>query len=384
MNAIYTCITNGYDNILTPKIITAGVDYILFTDDPELTHPFWDVRYIENANQREIKILPHKFLPEYEATVYVDGNMFIKTSMRDFFRSSHDFITVRHDHRDNIYDEGEAIIRLNKAKAEEVYKQLDFYRSQGFVLKQLYATGLMFRRNNERVNDICNKWWEQVSKFTHRDQLALPYVAKGIHTMAVSARNKFVRIVRHNIKQRPVVHYISPFRSDKNIGLANNMEIENYNSEDWVCLTDADAMPMTPDYGAQVEEIIMEHGHEYGLIGGITNRIGGLHQCWEGVFSNDMDARSNYIKALEARERYGNSVEETSGVAGFCMIFKVSTWKEVGGFKEKTITADSDFNKRVRGHGYKIGIAKGLYFFHLYRVMENTHEGAFTNKKHLE
>lgn len=384
MNAIYTCITNDYDKIRTPKFVNPQVDYILFTDDPNLKHPFWDVRYIKDANQREIKILPHKFLPEYEATLWVDGNMVMKGNMKEFFMSAKDFITVKHDKRDNIYDEGEAIIRMNKAKAKDVQKQLDFYRSKNFVLKQLYATGLMFRRNNERVNEICNKWWEQVSKFTHRDQLALPYVAKGIHTLSVSARNKFVRILPHKTKQRPVVHYISPFRSDKNIGLANNMEIEKYDSNDWVCLTDADAMPMTSDYGTQVEEIIMQHGHEYGLIGGITNRIGGLHQCWEGEFSNDMDARSNYMKALEARERYGNSVEETSGVAGFCMIFKVSTWKEVGGFKENTITADSDFNKRVRGHGYKIGIAKGLYFFHLYRVMEDTHQGAFTNKKHLE
>lgn len=384
MNAVYTCITNDYDNIRIPKVVTPDVDYILFTDNPKLTHTFWEVRYIKDANQREIKILPHKFLPEYDATLWVDGNMFITSSVKDFFRSSHDFITVRHDKRDNVYDEGEAIIRMNKARAKDVQKQLDFYRSKKFVLKQLYATGLMFRRNNQRVNTICDKWYQQVEQFTHRDQLALPYVAKGIHTMPVSARNKFVRILPHKIKQRPTVHYISPFRSDKNIGLANNMEIEKYNNQDWVCLTDADAMPMTPDYGTQIEEIIMQHGHEFGLIGGTTNRIGGLHQCWEGEFSNNMDARYHYTKALEARERYGNEVVETSGVAGFCMIFKVSTWKEVGGFKEGTITADSDFNKRVRAKGHKIGIAKGLYFFHLYRIMENTHQEAFTNKEHLE
>ena len=38
---VYTCITGGYDNILEPSIITEGVDYVCFTDNPKMKSKTW-------------------------------------------------------------------------------------------------------------------------------------------------------------------------------------------------------------------------------------------------------------------------------------------------------------------------------------------------------
>ena len=166
-----------------------------------------------------------------------------------------------------------------------------------------------------------------------------------------------------------MIHYISPYRSDKNIGKAINDEIGHFPEGDWICLTDADSMPLLPDYGTQIEEIVSKYGRQYGLIGCSTNRLGREEQLYAG-FSEDADVRNHKEIAEEAKAKWGSEVHplEKGYVAGLCMIFSVKTWKMVGGFREGYLTWDTDFNRRVRAKNKKIGIAPGLYMFHLYRI----------------
>lgn len=182
-----------------------------------------------------------------------------------------------------------------------------------------------------------------------------------------------------------MIHYLSPYRSDKDIGKAYNEAIEKLDSRDWVCLMDADAMPLLPDYGTQIEQILSEHGRKYGLIGAMTNRAGRDEQLYNG-FSEDPNILNHIQIAREARDKFGNEVEPMPKgyVAGLFMLFSVKTWVRVGGFKEGTITADSNFTRRVRAKGLKVGMAKGLYIFHLYRMETSGQEAAKQNKGHLE
>src|SRR5690606_33679278 len=115
----------------------------------------------------------------------------------------------------------------------------------------------------------------------------------------------------------------------------------------------------------------------------VTNRLRGLHQCHDNEFSDDMDVRNHYVIARGLRDDYENNVEETTGVAGLCMIFSKKVWKEAGGFREGCITADTYFNKAVKRKGHKIGLAKGLYVFHGYRVWEKGHLKAANSTAHL-
>lgn len=184
-----------------------------------------------------------------------------------------------------------------------------------------------------------------------------------------------------------MIHYISPYRSDKDIGRANNECIERLGRVgDWICLTDADAMPMLPDYGTQIEEIIQGEGKRFGLIGCMTNRLGMPTQLHNGEFSNDWDIRNHRNIAQEIREQYGGHVEQVRKneyIAGLFMLFPYAVWKKVGGFKEGSITTDVDFNRRVRACGGNRGLARGLYLFHAYRMGETDMETAKNKKGHL-
>lgn len=168
-----------------------------------------------------------------------------------------------------------------------------------------------------------------------------------------------------------IVKHIQPWRSDKNIGKANNDDIKDLPDNCWICLTDGDSQWLLPNWGEQVENIIKANGSRYGLIGCITNRVGGLRQCYNNEFCEDFNVLNHYPKALKVWKENGTEVIDVPMVAGMCMIFSKETWIKTGGFKEHTILADKKFNKSIKELGLKIGLAIGLYRFHSYRIWEH-------------
>ena len=69
------------------------------------------------------------------------------------------------------------------------------------------------------------------------------------------------------------------------------------------------------------------------------------------------------------------------------MLFRKTTWSKVKGFTDdasKSHIFDTDFNNRVRASGGKIGMIKGLYALHLYRIWEGDNVTKARNStKHL-
>ena len=76
---IYTAIFGDYDHLPEPEYMPAGFDFICFTDT-DIESNVWDVRKVlpiyedSTRNARKYKILPHKFLPEYDLSIWMDGN----------------------------------------------------------------------------------------------------------------------------------------------------------------------------------------------------------------------------------------------------------------------------------------------------------------------
>jgi len=165
------------------------------------------------------------------------------------------------------------------------------------------------------------------------------------------------------------IHYSTPFSTEKNIGKAYNEFMELVPDGDWVCLMDGDVLRLLPDWGSQIKNIIDRHGDDFKLISCMTNRLRADHQLYCNKFSNDGNITNHVEIAKQLHQRYYDQVEATSYVAGLCLIFNKDTWKSVGGFRENSILFDKEFNTDIRARfgGNPIGIAKGLYLFHLYR-----------------
>ena len=83
MKAIYTAILGDYDKFIEPEFINSDYDYHLFTDQP-IKSKVYQVHKLKCNNpirkSREIKILSHKYLKNYEYTIWHDGRI---TQMKD-------------------------------------------------------------------------------------------------------------------------------------------------------------------------------------------------------------------------------------------------------------------------------------------------------------
>lgn len=161
------------------------------------------------------------------------------------------------------------------------------------------------------------------------------------------------------------IRYITPFSTEKNIGKAYNEAIQELPDDCYVVLRDGDTMFLTPDWGNQIERIIADNP-DYSVITCMTNRLG-LKECLVGGIMNEHDMQRQILLALIMQGEYSSDVCPTTVAPGMLMIFHKSVWAKVGGFKENSILFDREFSAAVIRNGGKIGIAMGLYIFHLYR-----------------
>ena len=87
-------------------------------------------------------------------------------------------------------------------------------------------------------------------------------------------------------------------------------------------------------------------------------------------FNNKLGQSNESIKYLHA-EYYTKVKYIEREISGMLMLFRKSTWKEVGKFNETGLLGiDNEFSLSVVGNGGKIGIMCGVYILHYYRLME--------------
>ena len=181
---IYTVIFGGYDRLHDPRIRIESYDLVCFTDDRKLKSDSWDVRYVNSIygdpvlDNRYYKMKPHLLFPQYEKSVYIDGNIKINKDPTQFFESLRDDILVAippHPYRDCAYDEVNTCLESNHIAKEEAAYWIGRYQEAGFPKGQgLYENNILFRRHNELyVIELMESWWNSFTKYGKRDQLSL-------------------------------------------------------------------------------------------------------------------------------------------------------------------------------------------------------------------
>ena len=186
---IYTCICGNYDRLKTPAHIDDDCDYVCFTDQHFDTN-VWNIRQIPQEldglsdvkKQRAIKVLAHKYLSEYDTSVWVDANIDINGSVSDYIKNVDEpgkyLIVGEHPNRDCIYDEEKAVITHKKDTLENTQPQINKYKDEGFPEHYgLPQTCILIRHHNDpKCIEFDELWWKQIEQYSHRDQLSFSYV----------------------------------------------------------------------------------------------------------------------------------------------------------------------------------------------------------------
>ncbi len=188
--AVYSCITDEYDTVLEPVSDEPGVDYYLFTDVEIRNGSKWkkvDITRFKEYTEltpvqlnRKIKMLPFKYLPDYDYSIYIDGNIEIVAPLSPLVEEmgSHALGVHYHRTRDCIYDELVQVLYLKKADPVLARQQVAAYKKDGFPPHfGLYENPILIRKHSDKgVCRLMEIWWEEYMRYPTRDQLSLPYV----------------------------------------------------------------------------------------------------------------------------------------------------------------------------------------------------------------
>lgn len=184
---VYTAIFNNYDVLVDPKEPSEEIDYICFTDNKtEINSKVWEIIELEerdmpaNEKNRLLKMKPHLYLEEYNHSIYVDGNIFIRGNISRLFEkySKNDIVVPQHPVRDCIYQEAEKLKHTSKGDNDKIKKQIERYKKDNFPKNEgLAATRVILRKHNDqKIRNLMNNWWKEYQKGAKRDQLSFNYV----------------------------------------------------------------------------------------------------------------------------------------------------------------------------------------------------------------
>lgn len=188
---IYTCITGGYDSLPEPAARAAGAAYVCYTDTPDLLRrpgSAWEIRTMEPhsttsaLNSRWYKLHPEELFPDYEYSLWIDGNVSIADAglyerLEAMMAASVKAAGLRHPSRDDIYDEAYRILYGRRETLCKVLKTVKFLKREGMPRHfGLYENNVILRRNaDDSVAAFDALWWDTLCRFSGRDQLSQTY-----------------------------------------------------------------------------------------------------------------------------------------------------------------------------------------------------------------
>ena len=179
---VYTVIVCGRDELKEPAVRPSGVDFVCFTDAPVGRDTAWQIRpavrtyYDPALTVRYHKLLPHEVLPEYEAHVWLDGNIELRGDVSEMLAAGGELGLFPHRERQCAYEEAEVVIETRRGVPEQIREQVERYAREGLPRGfGLWEAGATVRRNTPQNAALNEAWWEEVRRHTRRDQLSLPY-----------------------------------------------------------------------------------------------------------------------------------------------------------------------------------------------------------------
>ena len=190
MNKIlYTTIFGNYDDLIKPSL-PEDWDFKCFSEKNSIP------LYTDHTrNAKKFKVLPHRYLKDYEYSIFIDGNMYVCGNVNELIEkylsdsniAFFDHNQNRMDPRDCIYDEFNAIMQLGKNDPNQnfkddpklMYDQVKGYQDEGYPSHNGLITGMVIlRRHNEKdCIKVMEDWWTEIQYGSKRDQLSFNYVA---------------------------------------------------------------------------------------------------------------------------------------------------------------------------------------------------------------
>ena len=172
------------------------VEYIAFTNRPDLTSKFWDVRHLEveevspRMQSRMIKWNPAKYLPEHTHSLWLDSQCYFTVepkSLVNYILENDTYHTAIHHHGDlhSIYVEGMVSSYVYQTdKPEIINRQLERYFNEGHPYQyDHFETGVLIRKSCEASTKFNEMIRHELQNHSIRDQICTPFVVQKLRQL---------------------------------------------------------------------------------------------------------------------------------------------------------------------------------------------------------
>lgn len=173
--AIVKGLFGSYDYWADPLIVEPNVDYHVFTDQ-KIRSKVYQVHQMHRRPkvERHVKIKTWDYLPGYDRYIWIDANIHPRTPMMELPEA--DIVCLEHTARNCVYQEHQACIRLHKDDPKIMQEQINRYRSLGYPENAgMVQTGFLVRTMNDAVLEHASIWWDEVARYSRRDQLSFNF-----------------------------------------------------------------------------------------------------------------------------------------------------------------------------------------------------------------
>ena len=180
---IYTCITNGYDEIPDEHYYDPDIQYVCFTDGSVKKKGAWEFRDIpiehECPRRRSAypKINPHKLFPIGSKVAWIDGCYVMTKTYAEQCKkitSEHKFAIMRHTEMFTFYDEILEGYLGNMNTWDDQVTMTKMMKELGYKFR-LYCSpvlGSFWRNITEDLFEFHDLWWKYSLIGPNRDQLS--------------------------------------------------------------------------------------------------------------------------------------------------------------------------------------------------------------------
>jgi hypothetical protein len=203
---VYTAIIGEIDRLWAPLPGSEDVQHVAFVDAPKFEvglwggnppavlpnsgsvggRPVWEQRVVPaewgtRRTARHYKTLPHRYLPDADVWIWVDGNVRGRVHPLALVQRylKHDLAIYDHWDRRCLYTEAVFCAKIRKDDPQVLAAQVERYRKAGMPRNWgLAATRAVMRRNTEAIRALNEAWWAEIERGSLRDQVSLPYVCR--------------------------------------------------------------------------------------------------------------------------------------------------------------------------------------------------------------
>jgi hypothetical protein len=185
---VYTTLLGNYERI-NEQPVAAGlqIPFICLTDDPDLRSESWQIRLVQPVflsdpvrSQRDLKIRPHVYLPEFARSLYIDNSVILKQPPDRLFEmgaaSPQGIVMPPHSFRQTVLDEFLEVAHLGFDDSNRVFEQLNHYllNCPEVLQEQPWWAAIIVRdHTNPRLCRALEFWASHVMRYSRRDQLSV-------------------------------------------------------------------------------------------------------------------------------------------------------------------------------------------------------------------